>query len=66
MHETEDDLEERSEELRREKDVSEALILNILPREVADDLKQKGHSDARLFDNLTVIFTDFVDFTQTS
>lgn len=66
MHETEDDLEERSEELRREKDVSEALILNILPREVADDLKQKGHSDARLFDNVTVIFTDFVDFTQTS
>lgn len=48
----------------REKKVSESLLLNILPAEVADELKSKGSSDARFFDEVTVLFTDFKDFTQ--
>lgn len=49
--------------VEREKKVSEELLLNILPSEVAEELKAKGHSDARLYGHVTVLFTDFVNFT---
>lgn len=52
--------------LQGEKDRSDELLLNILPKEVADELKLKGKSEARDFDNVTVLFTDFVAFTQTA
>jgi class 3 adenylate cyclase len=42
------------------------LLLNILPHEVADELKAKGYASARMYDHVTVIFTDFVDFTSAS
>ena len=50
--------------LGKEKKRSEDLLLNILPGEVATELKDTGTSAARHFDNVTVLFTDFVDFTQ--
>ncbi len=49
--------------LRTEKQVSETLLLNILPADVASELKEKGRVTAKLFDNVTVLMTDFVDFT---
>ena len=52
--------------LTREKKRSEDLLLNILPSEVADELKDKGTAEARYFDHVTVMFTDFVNFTQAS
>lgn len=45
---------------------SDELLLNILPAEVANELKEKGSADAKHFDNVTVMFTDFKDFTQIS
>lgn len=45
---------------------SDELLLNILPEEVAEELKQKGSAEAKQFDNATVMFTDFKDFTQIS
>lgn len=51
-------------ELKTEKKKSDDLLLNILPEEIAEELKQKGHSDAKLYDNVTVLFADFVDFTK--
>ncbi len=51
------------EEVKLEKQVSENLLLNILPEAVAQELKLKGGVDAKLFDNVTVLFTDFVNFT---
>ncbi len=50
-------------QLTIEKQKSEDLLLNILPAEVAEELKEKGVAEARLFDQVTVLFTDFVDFT---
>ncbi len=47
-----------------EKKRSDDLLLNILPAEVADELKEKGTAEAKYFDNVTVMFTDFVDFTK--
>ena len=49
--------------LSKEKKTSEDLLLNILPSEVAKELKDKGSAEAKYFDNVTVLFTDFVDFT---
>jgi class 3 adenylate cyclase len=45
---------------------SDQLLLNILPEEVAEELKAKGSADAKQFDEVTVMFTDFMDFTQAS
>ena len=45
---------------------SDELLLNILPEEIAQELKQKGHSDAKLIDEVTVLFTDFKGFTALS
>ena len=39
-------------------------MLNILPGEVAEELKEKGAATACLYDEVTVLFTDFVSFTQ--
>jgi adenylate cyclase len=47
-----------------EKQRSEDLLLNILPPEVAEELKDKGSAVARYFDDVTVLFTDFVNFTE--
>lgn len=52
--------------LSSEKRRSDALLLNILPEEVASELKTKGSTDARLFDQVTVMFTDIKGFTQLS
>ncbi len=49
--------------LAREKHRSDILLLNILPAEVAEELKDKGTSAARQYSDVTVLFTDFVDFT---
>ena len=45
---------------------SDELLLNILPAEVAEELKAKGHADARHFDKVTILFTDFKGFTEAS
>ncbi len=52
--------------IEKEKQRSEELLLNILPAEVAEELKDKGSADARHFDEVTVLFTDFKGFTQLS
>ena len=49
--------------ISNEKQKSENLLLNILPGEVADELKETGRAHAKQFKNVTVIFTDFVNFT---
>ncbi len=56
-------VEERTLQLQAEKKKSDDLLLNILPEEVAEELKEKGSSDAKQYDPVTVLFTDFVNFT---
>lgn len=50
----------------RERRKSERLLLNILPQSVAAELKKKGSSEAQYYNNVTVLFTDFVGFTKVS
>ncbi len=52
--------------LQIEKDRSENLLLNILPADIAAELKEKGKADARDFDQVSILFTDFKDFTEQS
>ena len=45
---------------------SEALLINILPFEIAEELKKNGSAEAKQFSEVTVMFTDFEDFTKIS
>ena len=49
-----------------EKKRSESLLLNILPGEVAEELKETGSAKAKSFEEVTVMLTDFKGFTQIS
>ena len=41
----------------------EALLLNILPAQVARELREKGLVDPKYFEDVTILFTDFKGFT---
>ena len=57
-------LKEKNIVIREEQQRSENLLLNILPSLVADELKQKGKTQARYFEDVSVLFADFVGFSQ--
>ncbi len=59
-------LEEQTQELEQEKEKSERLLNNILPKETASQLKKDGRSAARDFSMVSIMFTDFVGFTNIS
>jgi class 3 adenylate cyclase/Tfp pilus assembly protein PilF len=46
-----------------EKQRSDNLLLNILPEETAEELKNNGKVQAKRFDSVSVMFTDFIGFT---
>ena len=50
--------------IEEEKNRSESLLLNILPEETARELKGRGKVKAKQYDSVSVMFTDFKDFTQ--
>jgi class 3 adenylate cyclase len=60
------EIQQQKEIIELEKDKSDKLLLNILPAEVADELKQTGKSAAKSFESVTVLFTDIKDFTKIS
>jgi adenylate cyclase len=49
-----------------EKKRSEKLLLNILPAETAEELKATGTAKTKRLDLVSVLFTDFKNFTQAS
>ena len=56
-------VKERTAELAEEKKKTDDLLLNILPQDVAEELKASGKAKARRFDDATVLFADFKNFT---
>lgn len=50
--------------IAKEKSKSDQLLQNILPASIASDLKEKGTTEPQLYENVTVCFTDMVDFTK--
>lgn len=59
-------LQETNVLITLEKERSDALLRNILPDETADELKRNGHVQAKQYDNVTVLFTDFKDFSRSA
>lgn len=59
-------IEAQRDLIETERGKSDRLLRNILPDEVANELKTRGHAEPRLYDSATVVFTDFVNFTQLS
>jgi len=52
--------------IQDEQEKSERLLLNVLPKPIADRLKQGQHTIADNFSEVTVLFADIVSFTQLS
>ena len=49
--------------LAEERNKSERILLNILPKETAEELKEHGSIKAKYFKDVTVLFTDFKQFS---
>jgi adenylate cyclase len=58
--------QQTQESLKAEQEKSERLLLNVLPRTIADRLKQERDVLAERFDEVTILFADIVDFTPLS
>ena len=56
-------IERQKDVIQTEKEKSDELLLNILPSEVAEELKEKGYTTAKSFDEVTVLFSDIKGFT---
>ena len=59
-------VEARTAELHREKDEAERLLFNILPREIARELRRHGQTTPRRHEEVSILFTDFAGFTVTA
>ncbi|MEO0724730.1 MAG: hypothetical protein AAFZ63_09325 [Bacteroidota bacterium] len=56
-------LEEKNQQIEEERQRSDELLLNILPAPIAEELKLKGKAQARQYQEATVLFSDFKNFT---
>ncbi len=45
---------------------ADGLLLNILPTRIAEELKERGEVTPLGYENVTVLFTDFINFTKIS
>lgn len=52
--------------IRSEKQKNEKLLLNILPKSIAEELKAHEGTIARDYEEITILFADLVGFTQLS
>ncbi|MEM6398423.1 MAG: adenylate/guanylate cyclase domain-containing protein [Bacteroidota bacterium] len=55
-----------NEDLAQARERSDELLLNILPAPIAEELKAKGKAQPQQFQDATVFFSDFVNFTRIS
>ncbi|MBN3315637.1 ANPRA protein, partial [Atractosteus spatula] len=57
---------ERTQDLVHEKQKTDRLLYSMLPKQVADDLRQGKPSQAQSYVSATIFFSDIVGFTQLS
>jgi class 3 adenylate cyclase len=56
-------IQKSNSRLAEERNKSESILLNILPKETAEELKAHGSIKAKYFKEVTVLFTDFKQFS---
>lgn len=61
-----EEIEASRHETEIERQKAENLLLNILPDETAEELKTFGQAIPRKYDKVSVLFTDFTNFTKIS
>jgi len=59
-------IQTQNREIEEERRKSDVLLRNILPDEVAQELKTRGYATPHNYESATVVFTDFVNFTRLS
>lgn len=57
-------LNEKTNELLAEKEKTEKLLSNLLPKGTADELRSKGRADTKKYELATVLFCDIQGFTK--
>ena len=57
-------VDERTEALIQEKKKSDELLLNVLPAQVAKELKEKGSAQTQSYESVTMLVTGFENFTK--
>ena len=61
-----DQIESSKNLIEQEKNKSESLLLNILPKQTAAELKAQGFSKPKHYNQVSVLFSDFSNFTSLS
>jgi len=60
----EEEVQVRTEQLADEMEKGQQLLHSILPKEIADELINTRTSSSRRYEEVTILFTDFKNFTQ--
>jgi class 3 adenylate cyclase/ligand-binding sensor domain-containing protein len=63
QRELEKKVQERTAEVESEKQRSDEVLTNILPAEVAEELKETGRTQPMHFEEVSILFADFKEFT---
>ena len=50
-------------EVEEQRQLAESLLRNILPARISEELRRSGHVNPKYFDDVTIVFTDFVGFS---
>ncbi|MGI9531566.1 adenylate/guanylate cyclase domain-containing protein [Lutimonas sp.] len=58
------EIEKQKLEIEEQKEKSDSLLLNILPKHAAEELKSTGGYKAQSYNNVSVMFCDIVSFTK--
>lgn len=57
-------VEKQNRKLQREKERAEKLLLNIMPRQVYEEIESFGVATPQRFESASILMLDFVDFTE--
>ncbi|HAN17400.1 MAG: hypothetical protein A2X13_08955 [Bacteroidetes bacterium GWC2_33_15] len=58
------EIENQKQAIEEQKQKSDELLLNILPSEIANQLKKKGSAKSKQYKMVSILFTDFKDFSK--